>query len=413
MGAVYLAQRVDGEIDQTVAIKVLRSDADKPSWRERFLKERQLLASMNHAGIARLLDAGHSEDGRPWLALEYVHGISIDEFVEPLTVTEKLRLFVSVCDAVSYAHSQGVIHRDLKPSNILVDSDGNPRLLDFGIARILDDTADPTQTVERMLTPSYASPEQISGGVQTVATDIYSLGAVLLKILTGRAPRSLPLDSDMHDIERAMNSCILARDVRDIVLKALQPEPKSRYASVSELAEDVSAFLEGRPVKASSQATVYRAAMFFRRYRALATSAVTALLLTIMVVGLVRQQRLVASQRTDQVRQLTRKLLMTEEVDSGLHNSSQSLREIASISKEYLETADPEARQHPRVALEVAEAYSALARAEGICIASSVAGRKHAIATLGKALEFLAPVLKADPNNFLRCCSQQRFITMR
>jgi len=186
MGAVYLAQRVDGEIDQTVAIKVLRSDADKPSWRERFLKERQLLASMNHAGIARLLDAGHSEDGRPWLALEYVHGISIDEFVEPLTVTEKLRLFVSVCDAVSYAHSQGVIHRDLKPSNILVDSDGNPRLLDFGIARILDDTADPTQTVERMLTPSYASPEQISGGVQTVATDIYSLGAVLLKILTGR-----------------------------------------------------------------------------------------------------------------------------------------------------------------------------------------------------------------------------------
>ena len=143
MGAVYLAQRVDGEIDQTVAIKVLRSDADKPSWRERFLKERQLLASMNHAGIARLLDAGHSEDGRPWLALEYVHGISIDEFVEPLTVTEKLRLFVAVCDAVSYAHSQGVIHRDLKPSNILVDSDGNPRLLDFGIARILDDTADP------------------------------------------------------------------------------------------------------------------------------------------------------------------------------------------------------------------------------------------------------------------------------
>ena len=161
----------------------------------------------------------------------------------------------------------------------------------------------------------------------------------------------------------------------------------------------MSAFLEGRPVKASSQATLYRAAMFFRRYRALAISAVTALLLTVMVVGLVRQQRLVASQRTDQVRQLTRKLLMTEEVDSGLHNSSQSLREIASISKEYLETADPEARQHPRVALEVAEAYSALARAEGICIASSVSGRKHAIGTLGKALEFLGPVLKAEPNN--------------
>src|SRR5215472_4365940 len=188
MGTVYLGERNDGEIQQKVAVKLLSVEGDRRGWRERFLKERQFLASLNHPSIVHVMDAGHTDDGRPFLIMEYVEGTPIDVYASRIPVRDGLILFLRVCDAVSHAHRHLVIHRDLKPSNILVDVSGLPKLLDFGIARLLEETGDPTQTMERMLTPAYASPEQIRGAIQTTATDIYSLGAILYKLLTGRSP---------------------------------------------------------------------------------------------------------------------------------------------------------------------------------------------------------------------------------
>src|SRR4029077_21199547 len=200
---------------------------------------------------------------------------------ERLSVTEKLRLFVAVSDAVSYAHSQGVIHRDLKRSNILVVYDSNPRLLDFGIARLLDDTGDPTQTIERMLTPSYASPEQFRGGAQTTATDIYSLGAVLYKLLTGRSPHESQTQSSHQAAvagEREIPAATrlnpgLPTDVDYILRKALRSEPEERYASVEALASDVRALIEWRAVEARSGDAWYRVRKFLRRYWVPVTAA--------------------------------------------------------------------------------------------------------------------------------------------
>ena len=189
MGSVYMAERADGEIQQRVAVKLLRADGHRPVWRHRFLKERQLLASLHHSSIVQLLDAGQTADRQPFLVMEYVEGVPIDVYAARIDVRARLKLFLRVCEGVSHAHRHLIIHRDLKPSNILVDASGQPKLLDFGIAKLLDETGDVTQTVERLLTPNYASPEQLSGEAQTTATDVYSLGAVLYKLLTGMAPR--------------------------------------------------------------------------------------------------------------------------------------------------------------------------------------------------------------------------------
>src|SRR5262245_45487220 len=167
MSSVYLAQRTDGEIQQQVAVKVLQAGAERPSWLDRFLTERQLLANMNHPGIARLFDAGRTRDGQPYLVMEFVEGVPIDAYAERLGMRERLALFLRVCAAVSYAHHHLVIHRDLKPSNILVDASGQPKLLDFGIAKLLDAKSDRTRTIDRFLTPHYASPEQLRGEADT------------------------------------------------------------------------------------------------------------------------------------------------------------------------------------------------------------------------------------------------------
>ena len=185
MGAVYLAERADGEVSQRVAVKLLPPGAGDVQ-RERFLQERQILATLAHPNIARLLDAGHLEHGQPFLAMEYVDGKPIDMFTARLGVRQKITLFLKVCAAVAYLHRNLIVHRDLKPSNIFVTGDGEPKLLDFGIAKLLDVATDMTVTGMRMLTPDYASPEQVTGARLTTTTDIYSLGAVLYLLLTGK-----------------------------------------------------------------------------------------------------------------------------------------------------------------------------------------------------------------------------------
>lgn len=303
MGAVYLAERVDGEVRQQVAIKLLRSGAERPAWRERFLRERQILASLNHPSIARLMDAGHTADGRPYLAMELVDGVPIDEYCAGKDLREQLSLFLRVCDAVSHAHRRLIIHRDLKPSNILVEASGQPKLLDFGIAKLLDETGDPTQTVERMLTPNYASPEQIRGASQTTATDVYSLGAVLYKLLTGMSP---------HESEEGTASPIevitgtrqipaatrvkpgLPGDIDYILRKALRIEPEERYVSVDAFANDMRALLDNRPVEARSGDAWYRTRKLLRKHwlpAALAAVVVAGLIVSAYLALRIRNER--------------------------------------------------------------------------------------------------------------------------
>ncbi len=190
MGEVYRAERADGQYDKQVAIKFVRAGLDTKSVLERFRHERQVLASLDHPNIARLLDGGTTEEGIPYLVMELIEGIPFDQYCDEqkLTITERLKLFLQVCSAVQYAHQRLVIHRDIKPGNILVTREGVPKLLDFGIAKILDPAANAQTTAANPMTPEYASPEQVRGETITTSTDVYSLGVVLYQLLTGRSP---------------------------------------------------------------------------------------------------------------------------------------------------------------------------------------------------------------------------------
>lgn len=275
MGAVFLAER-DDDFDQRVAIKVVRGVLGEHGHR-RFRSERQILASLNHPNIARLLDGGATAEGLPYLVMEHVDGIAIDKYCDAhaLSIDERLDLFCRVADAVSYAHRSLVVHRDLKPSNILVTVDGTPKLLDFGIAKLLDEdreTALQTAPSMRLLTPEYASPEQIEGAAITTATDIYSLGVLLFELLTGKRPQVT---------EEAPRPGI-GDDLDTVVLHALEKEPARRYSSVEHFVEDIRRYRDGRPVLARPSTWGYRASRFVRRHRA---GVATAAVFTIVVVG--------------------------------------------------------------------------------------------------------------------------------
>ncbi|HEX8141607.1 MAG TPA: protein kinase [Pyrinomonadaceae bacterium] len=299
MGSVYLAVRADDEFQKRVAIKLIKRGMDTDFIIRRFRHERQILASLDHSYVARLLDGGTTEDGLPYFVMEYVEGKSIYQYcdAQKLSITERLKLFRKVCAAVHYAHQNLIIHRDIKPSNILVTSDGIPKLLDFGIAKILNPEIgghglDPTSVALRMMTPEYASPEQVRGEPATVASDVYTLGVLLYELLTdhrpyrlrSRAPQELarviceveperpsvavnqievipnegtePIEITPETVSRARSSSTeqlrrqLSGSLDNIVLKALRKEPQRRYQSVEEFAEDIKRYLDGQPVLA-------------------------------------------------------------------------------------------------------------------------------------------------------------------
>jgi WD40 repeat protein/serine/threonine protein kinase len=310
MGVVHLATRADGGFEMRAALKMIRGGSSRDVL-ERFARERRVLARLEHPSIARLLDGGTTEDGLPYLAMEYVEGRRLDRWCNErrLGVRERVELFASVCRAVHYAHQHLVVHRDLKPQNVLVTPEGVPKLLDFGIAKVLDplDPKDPsegaasdalTETAARRLTPRYASPEQIRGEAVTTASDVYSLGVVLFELLTGRGPY-LRADSTARELERAIceedptrpSRAVAARprdrdaeriaadraseprrlvralagDLDTIVLRCLAKDPARRYASAEQLAEDLRRYLERRPVLARPDTWSYRTARFVRR----------------------------------------------------------------------------------------------------------------------------------------------------
>tara|TARA_R110002096_G_scaffold154923_1_gene319109 strand:+ start:5996 stop:8746 length:2751 start_codon:yes stop_codon:yes gene_type:complete len=301
MATVYRAERAEQDFEQTVALKLILPSRQSEHWQTRFLQERQILATLQHRNIAVLLDGGITEDGQPFFAMEYVDGKPITTYCDSqrLDVRERIRLFCSVCEAVGYAHTNLIVHRDLKPSNILVDASGAPKLLDFGIAKILsDDDTSRTQTTLRALTPDYAAPEQFAGGPVTTAVDVFALGGLLFELLAGRRPFVSDSGSAL-DIERKIRkqgapgfsslAQTLAADQRDaianarrtswrrlqrtihgdlenIVLKALRVEPERRYASVEAMRADLVRYLEGLPVSARSDTLSYRMRKFVGRH---------------------------------------------------------------------------------------------------------------------------------------------------
>jgi serine/threonine protein kinase len=277
MGNVYLAARADDAFQKLVAIKIIRRGMDFDEIVQKFRAERQILAMLDHPNIARLVDGGATDDGWPFFAMEFIEGEPIDKYCEghKLNIAERLKLFQNVCSAVSYAHQNLIVHRDIKPANVLVTKGGVPRLLDFGIAKLLapDSAAqDKTLTAFRALTPEYASPEQVRGEPITTASDIYSLGVLLYWLLTGHRPYRSPMSSPA-EIERAIceeepEAPRLTRDLSAIVLMALRKDPRRRYASVDHFSEDIHRYLENLPVAARSDTRAYRVAKFVRRNKA-------------------------------------------------------------------------------------------------------------------------------------------------
>ena len=408
MGAVYLAVRTDGEIHQTAAVKLLRTDIDRPSWRDRFLKERQILAQLNHSSIAGLLDAGHTADGRPYLVMEYVDGVPIDVYASKMGLRDQLALFLRVCDGVSYAHSRLVIHRDLKPSNILVDMSGQPKLLDFGIAKLLDATEEPTQAPDRLLTPKYASPEHLRGDPETTASDVYSLGAVLYKILTRQSPHESESGTlQAMDVLTGTRRIAppsrlqpgLPSDIDHILRKALRSEPGERYVSVEAFANDIRAFLDWRPVQARSGDAWYRIRKFARRYWLPVTAAL--LLLVGLSLGLyeVNRERRIAQSRFQQVRQLANKVLALDGVIQGLPGSTRARNEIVAMSQNYLEGLEREASKDRDLALELGTAYVSLAHTQGVPTTNNLGQYAEAEKSLSKADLLIDGVLAAAPQN--------------
>jgi serine/threonine protein kinase len=315
MGAVYLAERSDGEFQKQVAIKLLRRGLENEAVIHRFHKERQILADLEHPNIARLIDGGTTENGLPYFVMEYGEGLPLNRFCEErnLSIDERLKLFRQICAAVEFAHKHSIIHRDIKPSNILVTKNGEPKLLDFGIAKTSarNGATASTATALRAMTPEYASPEQMRGERVTKATDIYSLGVLLYELVTGNRPYNFdskspyeivqaicedePIPPSLAKInhratisEKAKNQSsnrkFPERDLDKIILKALRKEPERRYKSVKEFSEDVSRLLKGLPVSAQQDSIFYRSAKFFKRHQ-MAVSSTLAAAFVFLLIG--------------------------------------------------------------------------------------------------------------------------------
>ncbi|HEY3738449.1 MAG TPA: protein kinase [Bryobacteraceae bacterium] len=406
MGTVYLAERSDGEIRRTVAIKLLRPDGPRRPNHERFLKERQFLASLKHPSIVQLIDAGRMESGRPYLVMEYVEGVPIDVYADGITIRQRLELFVAVCDGVSHAHGHLIIHRDLKPSNVLVDASGRPKLLDFGIAKLLDETEEgATQTIERLLTPGYASPEQFRGELQTTATDVYSLGALLYKLVTGRSPHEAGASPVEVMLGRAAvplasrSNKSLPRDIDAIVAKALRQEPEARYVSVEAFAGDVRAFLDSKPVEARSGNGWYRTRKFLRRYRP--SVAAAALVFASLSAGLyvANRQRVVAERRFAQLRHLSTQVLDIDPELANLPGATAARIKLVATTKEYLEGLGDDAIGDQALASEVVAAYFRVARIQGVPLGYHLGQYGEAEKSLQKADSLVLQILSKDPVN--------------
>jgi non-specific serine/threonine protein kinase/serine/threonine-protein kinase len=450
MGTVYLAIRDDDVFQKRVAIKILKRGMDTDAIVRRFRNERQILAGLDHPFIAGLLDGGTTPDGLPYFSMEYVEGQPIVDYCEmrQLGTTARLQLFRKVCSAVQYAHQNLIIHRDLKPANVLVTADGTPKLLDFGIAKLVNPelgghTLAPTAAGLQLMTPEYASPEQVRGDHVTTASDVYSLGVLLYELLTGRRPYHLTTRSaaeiarvvceavpvrpstavtdlpkqtgDQNAITQAASTVQvsemdqarlrtaiadpdrlrkrLAGDLDNIVLKALSKEPARRYASVDQFSEDLRRHLAGLPVIARPDTWTYRTAKFVRRNRAVVVAG--ALVVIALVAGIIgttwqaraaRQERVRAEQRFEDVRKLANSLLF-ELHDSirDLPGSTPARQLLVTRALEYLDRLGADAGSGTDIRRELAAAYLKVGDVQGRPFTPNMGDTAGALASYKKA----------------------------
>jgi len=461
MGAVYLGVRDDDEYQKQVAIKLIKRGMDTDAIVRRFRNERQILAGLEHPNIARLIDGGTTEDGLPYLIMEYVEGVPVDRYCDAnkLSIAERLRLFRRICAAIQFAHQNLIVHRDLKPSNILVTPDGTPKLLDFGIAKLMQAEVgggvvrEQTATGLLMMTPEYASPEQISGTRLTTASDVYSLGVVLYELLTGRRSHrftsrrpdrvaqiicdTLPerpslavcREVEAHEEAGDDENCEtrttgkisemrgetsaerlrkrLRGDLDNIVLVALRKDPARRYASVEQFSEDVRRHLEGLPVHARADTISYRATKFIKRNR-IGVAAATLVFVTLLggVIAtawqarVARTERARAEQRFNDVRKLANSFIFEfSDPINELPNSTLIRHRMVERALEYLDGLAPESGSDPSLQHEIALAYIKVGDIQGKPNMANLGDTQGAIKSYRRAVEILQPLNASDPSN--------------
>jgi serine/threonine-protein kinase len=440
MGSVWLARRSDGRFERQAAVKFLSIALAGRAAEERFKREGNVLGRLTHPHIAELLDAGVSSTGQPYLILEYVDGAAIDLYCDEhkLDIEARIRLFLDVLAAVSHAHTNLIVHRDIKPSNVLVSKDGEVKLLDFGIAKLLEGEGQAgaatllTRESGSALTPQCAAPEQISGQPVTTATDVYALGVLLYLLLTGQHPvgpgphSPAELVKAIVETEPARASATIASpadkivaekrgttpeklqrqlrgDLDTIVGKALKKTPAERYASVTGFADDLQRYLRHEPISALPDTLAYRAAKFLRRNRTVVALTTVAVLLVIgsLSAGLyvANRERKIAEKRFAQVRQLANKFIALDEGIRGLPGSTKVRMQMVSDSLQYLTLLGSDVHGDKDLALEIAYAYVRVAHAQGDATSPNLGQFAEAEASLRKAEDFDDSVLTVDPRN--------------
>ncbi len=416
MSVVFAASRVDGAYEQTVAIKLMHASFDSNS-AAKLARERQLLASLNHPNIARLLDGGVTDDGISYLVMEQVHGVRLDEFARSLTLVEKIKLALPLLGAVQHAHQQLVVHRDIKPSNVLVTAEGVPKLLDFGISRLIEPDIELggqyTQTAQPMFTPRYASPEQLSGETSGVATDVYSLGVMLFEVVTGKSPfdalntkgntqSSLSVIRTLLQTTPRLASALapaevapaLKGDLDAVFAKALARDPRARYPSVADFSADLKRWLTGVPVEARTQTPLVRGWMFVKRHQTV--SALVAALVVSLCAGAgiatwksvqESRARTLAEERNRELRQLAGKVLFDYFDQAAALPGSIGLQEkIAADSLIYLNLLEASANDDPALLRDLAAGYERLGTVYGSLFRASKAKPQEAVDNLQRAV---------------------------
>jgi len=453
MGTVFLAVRADDQYRKEVAVKIVNKGMDTDTILRRFVMERQILANLEHPNIARLLDGGTTVDGLPYFVMEYVEGETIIRYCDQhrLHTLERLQLFRQVCSAVQFAHQNLIVHRDLKPSNIIVTADGTPKLLDFGIAKLLgSDLPEATATVGRLLTPEYASPEQLRGLPITTTSDVYSLGVVLYELLTGHRPfnfesrspeevarlitagepikpsviithtnsarhtddvehRSITPEAISHmrdgNVDKLRRR--LAGDLDNILLKALRKEPERRYAAVQDLSADIQRHLTGLPVLAREDTFAYRAGKFIQRNTAsVAAAAVVAItLFTASVVTtwqatVARRERAKAERRFKDVRNLTNSFLFEfHDAIADLNGATNAREMVVKKAQEYLSSLAQEAGEDRELLWELSTAYLKLGDVQGRPGFSRTGDTGGALRSYEQSLELRRRLISLEPSN--------------
>jgi serine/threonine protein kinase len=439
MASVWLAERSDGRFERRVAVKFLRFAMTSGIGAERFKREGKILGQLTHPHIAELMDAGVTPNGEAYLVLEYVEGLPIDQYCDQqkLDVDARIRLFLDVVSAVAHAHANLIVHRDIKPSNVLVRSDGQVKLLDFGIAKLLAEDANPSATLltiegKGAMTPQFAAPEQVIGESITTATDVYALGVLLYLLLTGQHPAGQTVHSTVElvkaivDIEPPQPSDAtlsaeaeelaekrtstpeklrrqLRGDLDTIVGKTLKKYPAERYVSATALTDDLRRYLKHEPISARPDTLTYRAAKFARRNRTVVSLTATAIALVIgsLSAGLyvANRERRIAERRFAEVRQLSNKFIALDNDIRGLPGSTQVRMRIVTDSLQYLSSLSRGAPIDKDLALEIAYAYVRVAHAQGDPTSPNLGQFAEAEASLNNAARFVDPILAKDPQN--------------